>query len=73
MSKKHLLHPLKLHDGWIVGPENEHLIWIPAHYRDRLLTPFCKQIISSDPVVMLDLSHFAHGPSWANCYMKSLK
>ena len=58
-------------DGWIVGPASELLFWVPAAYRDRLWTGARLKIVIGGNVAQLDLSQFAHGTSWHECYRPS--
>ncbi|KIJ49015.1 hypothetical protein M422DRAFT_161841, partial [Sphaerobolus stellatus SS14] len=53
--------------GWILGPNNELILWIPFSYRDRLWSPHYLAVVGLD-VVDLDLSQFVHGPSWTDCW-----
>ena len=58
-------------EGWIVGPGSELLFWVPAAYRDRLWTGARLKIVIGGNVAQLDLSQFAHGTSWHECYRPS--
>ncbi|KIJ42165.1 hypothetical protein M422DRAFT_171421, partial [Sphaerobolus stellatus SS14] len=58
--------PNKQH-GWLLGPNNELILWIPFSYRDRLWSPHCLVVMGLD-AVDLDLSQFVHGPSWTDCW-----
>ncbi|KIJ49040.1 hypothetical protein M422DRAFT_205279 [Sphaerobolus stellatus SS14] len=53
--------------GWILGPKNELILWIPFSYCERLWPPRCLVVMGLD-VVDLDLSQFVHGASWTNCW-----
>ncbi|KIJ49027.1 hypothetical protein M422DRAFT_225698 [Sphaerobolus stellatus SS14] len=53
--------------GWILGPNNELILWIPFSYRERLWPPRCLVVMGLD-VVDLDLSQFVHGASWTDCW-----
>ncbi|KIJ42176.1 hypothetical protein M422DRAFT_171603 [Sphaerobolus stellatus SS14] len=53
--------------GWILGPNNELILWIPFSYRERLWPPRSLVIMGLD-TVDLDLSQFVHGPSWTDCW-----
>ncbi|KIJ42157.1 hypothetical protein M422DRAFT_171537, partial [Sphaerobolus stellatus SS14] len=53
--------------GWILGPNDELILWIPFSYRERLWLP-CYLAIMGINTVTLDLSQFVHGPSWTDCW-----
>ncbi|EIN08023.1 tricorn protease domain 2-containing protein, partial [Punctularia strigosozonata HHB-11173 SS5] len=55
-------------DGWVVGPKDERLLWIPPQHRRDLIQWPCTMVIPSYDMVQLDLSRFAHGTSWQDCY-----
>ncbi|KIJ40590.1 hypothetical protein M422DRAFT_173485 [Sphaerobolus stellatus SS14] len=57
--------------GWIYGPQNELLFWIPSSYRDDLWLPRNAAVIVRK-VVTLDLSQLPHGTSWTECWDKYL-
>jgi WD40 repeat protein len=56
-------------DGWVVGPNAEHIVWIPANLRNssfpqhRLLG-----ILSGSPMHIFDDSRFVHGEKWTKVY-----
>ncbi|KZT68736.1 WD40 repeat-like protein [Daedalea quercina L-15889] len=54
-------------DGWILGPQGELFLWIPPEYRPGLWWPRTTAIIGVHPV-HLDLSRFAHGTAWSECW-----
>ncbi|KIJ28371.1 hypothetical protein M422DRAFT_270371 [Sphaerobolus stellatus SS14] len=54
-------------EGWIIGPENRLLLWIPLSYRKGLIWN-CGLGTFGIPNVELDLSDFAHGKEWTKCY-----
>ncbi|KIJ49067.1 hypothetical protein M422DRAFT_161600, partial [Sphaerobolus stellatus SS14] len=53
--------------GYITGPNKELIFWIPFSYHERLWLPHYLAIMGMDTVT-LDLSQFAHGPSWTECW-----
>ncbi|KIJ25453.1 hypothetical protein M422DRAFT_237023 [Sphaerobolus stellatus SS14] len=53
--------------GWILGPNNELILWIPFSYCERLWPLRCFVVIGPD-VIALDLSQFVHGPFWTDCW-----
>jgi WD40 repeat protein len=54
-------------DGWILGPMDELLFWVPLEYRRGLWWPRTKVIVGS-PITNIDLSRMVHGSSWSKCY-----
>ncbi|KIK56951.1 hypothetical protein GYMLUDRAFT_1012462, partial [Collybiopsis luxurians FD-317 M1] len=62
-------HNILLHnDGWIRGSDASLLLWIPPEYRTEVAVPPLRLFISNVPQVSLDLSHFAHGTHWTDCF-----
>ncbi|EIN05916.1 WD40 repeat-like protein, partial [Punctularia strigosozonata HHB-11173 SS5] len=55
-------------DGWILGPNDERLLWVPQHSRWNLWQPASRLFLPSEETTMLDLSRFVHGKRWAECY-----
>ncbi|EIN03362.1 WD40 repeat-like protein [Punctularia strigosozonata HHB-11173 SS5] len=58
-------------DGWLMGPDDRRLIWIPVQNRDIWRPQNRRTIIALGAVTTLDLSNFAHGEKWAECYEES--
>ncbi|QRV96748.1 hypothetical protein RhiJN_24766 [Ceratobasidium sp. AG-Ba] len=59
------------YDGWISVTPGELLFWLPLDYRQFDLEGDSLLIISREDIrqpAWLDLSHFAHGPSWTEVY-----
>ncbi|KZV76871.1 hypothetical protein PENSPDRAFT_717594 [Peniophora sp. CONT] len=59
------------HDGWVKDTSctpPRYLIWIPERYRKGLYSPLMSHIISDFPTYKLDLSSFAHGIHWTDCF-----
>ena len=57
-----------IHDGWILGPEDELLLWVPSANRTNLLTPSSKSRIMGVPhPTELDFSNFKCGMEWMQC------
>jgi hypothetical protein len=54
-----------LWDGWVVGPNDELLLWIPPDLH-LLWWPRTLMTIPSSYTV-LNLSDFKHGPNWTEC------
>ena len=56
-------------DGWIVGPNQKLLLWIPFSYHSSFhYTPWTQLVIPRG-VPELDLSRMTHGPAWYRCYL----
>ncbi|KIM45626.1 hypothetical protein M413DRAFT_344802 [Hebeloma cylindrosporum] len=54
-------------EGWILGSENELLVWIPPIHRMSLHRP-SNMWVAGERETRLDLSRFVHGVDWAMCY-----
>ncbi|KAM6492822.1 hypothetical protein JOM56_010956 [Amanita muscaria] len=54
-------------DGWIVGPQDQLLLWIPIQLRSLLHTPGTVSMLP-EGTIDLDLSVMAHGKKWINCF-----
>ncbi|KAI0318856.1 hypothetical protein OF83DRAFT_1056097 [Amylostereum chailletii] len=61
-----LLH--RQEDGWLVGPESRLLLWIPAENR-QCMHWLREDMLIGQHATELDLSDFAHGPNWHECYV----
>ncbi|OAX39070.1 WD40 repeat-like protein [Rhizopogon vinicolor AM-OR11-026] len=57
--------------GWLMSPEGQLLLWIPAHFYPVIYAPGNKVVLSNDGALQLDLSRFAHGTSWGKCWSGS--
>ncbi|EIN08629.1 hypothetical protein PUNSTDRAFT_52963 [Punctularia strigosozonata HHB-11173 SS5] len=56
-------------DGWVVGPKDRLLLWVPPEHRQKLWLPPQRLLIpASWPCTTLDLSDFSHGTRWTECY-----
>ncbi|KAG2136638.1 hypothetical protein DEU56DRAFT_737184 [Suillus clintonianus] len=53
-------------DGWMVGPDNRLLFWVPPASRQAFYNPYNALVIPRG-CVELDLSRMAHGPHWQHC------
>ncbi|PAV17956.1 nucleotide-binding-oligomerization-domain like receptor [Pyrrhoderma noxium] len=53
-------------DGWIVGRNNELLIWIPNELRHTVIMPTCSLTINCPFETKLDFSGHFKGRSWTN-------
>ncbi|KAF8500083.1 hypothetical protein BU17DRAFT_59080, partial [Hysterangium stoloniferum] len=54
-------------EGWIKGPNNRLLFWVPPGSREPFYTPLTKLLIPRT-AIELDLRHMAHGNSWQQCH-----
>ena len=53
-------------DGWIVGPEDHLLLWIPSYMPNpSLYTP--NMVFTMERQTELDLSGMVHGSKWVQC------
>ena len=57
----------KYENGWIIGPGNERLLWIPEEKIEFLSSVALKHTTAS-MAMQLDLSKFVHGEEWKKCY-----
>ncbi|EIN12158.1 hypothetical protein PUNSTDRAFT_130427 [Punctularia strigosozonata HHB-11173 SS5] len=56
-------------DGWLMGSDKRRLLWIPIQNRKLLWrTQNRRLVISPEEVTTLNLSNFAHGEKWAECF-----
>ncbi|KAI0310201.1 WD40-repeat-containing domain protein [Amylostereum chailletii] len=54
-------------NGWLVGPESRLLLWLPSENRQSV--DFLQGFANIDwPTTSLDLSKYAHGTNWHECY-----
>ncbi|KAG1736948.1 WD40-repeat-containing domain protein [Suillus occidentalis] len=53
-------------DGWMVGPNDRLLFWIPPASRNPFYNPWTALVLPRAPE--LDLSRMAHGTRWKHCY-----
>ncbi|KAF8514587.1 hypothetical protein BU17DRAFT_52507, partial [Hysterangium stoloniferum] len=53
-------------EGWMKGPNNRLLFWVPPALREPFYTPLTRLIIP--PIAIeLDLRHMVHGTRWRGC------
>ena len=55
-------------DGWIVGPNNELLLWVPLSYHLFFYYTSWTRLVIPKGTPQLDLSRMAHGSAWCKCY-----
>ncbi|KAG8719490.1 hypothetical protein FRC09_011067 [Ceratobasidium sp. 395] len=58
-------------DGWVVGPSQERLVWVPPDLRGKVAPSRTKAIISSKPSVFFDFRQAKLGLDWPDCYNPS--
>ncbi|KAJ6605467.1 hypothetical protein DFH09DRAFT_967241 [Mycena vulgaris] len=54
-------------DGWLVGPNDELLLWTPNHLRHSLPNPFLLGICGGPLMITFDSTNFHHGKDWIRC------
>ncbi|KAF8521460.1 hypothetical protein BU17DRAFT_29833, partial [Hysterangium stoloniferum] len=54
-------------EGWMKGPKNRLLFWVPLGSREPFYTSLTRLIIPRK-AIELDLSHMAHGKHWQGCH-----
>jgi WD40 repeat protein len=58
----------EMQDGWIMGPDDELLLWVPPANRADLLSPSSRsRILGVDHPTELDFSNFKCGTEWTQC------
>jgi len=62
-------YKLMLHDGWVVGRDNERLFWVPVEHRKSLcvLLPGVVLGIPRKKETVVDLSNSRLGRKWTEC------
>ncbi|KAI0341545.1 WD40 repeat-like protein [Trametopsis cervina] len=53
--------------GYMLGPEDELLFWVPPDYRVGLWRP-SNLWVAGEHSLHLDFSHFVHGEQWTRCH-----
>ena len=54
-------------DHWILGVNEEPLLWIPLRLFDLFPHPFLLGIVNFSSLYHFDHSHFVHGEQWEKC------
>ena len=58
----------KIQDGWILGPNDELLLWVPPANRPGLLDPFPRsRVMGPTHITELDFSNFKCWMEWMQC------
>ena len=61
---------LRVDNGWIVGKNDELLIWLPTELRDTLITPGTVSILNRSFSTILDFSKCHDGDEWLKvCFL----
>ncbi|KAF8302049.1 WD40 repeat-like protein [Clavulina sp. PMI_390] len=66
--------PIHLDNGWVKGPNNELLFWVPSSYRTSLSHPSLLNVLGKKDIsqfVKLNFDDMAIGDQWAKCYTSS--
>ncbi|KAG8793182.1 hypothetical protein FRC12_003631 [Ceratobasidium sp. 428] len=58
-------------DGWVVGPSQERLIWVPQDLRNAVAPPRTKTIMSEEPSIVFDFREAKLGLNWQDSYNPS--
>ncbi|PVF91397.1 WD40 repeat-like protein [Serendipita vermifera] len=56
-----------MEEGWIIGLNGEHILWIHPLLRPGLLVFYDATVFPSIMTTKLDFSSFVHGESWSLC------
>ena len=57
-----------IQDGWILGPNDELILWVPPANRLGLLDPFPRRrVMGLTHITELDFSNFKCGTEWMQC------
>ena len=56
-------------DGWIRGPHDQLLLWVPVDKRVPFYNPGTGLVMPRGGIE-LDLSQMAHGSKWQACFQK---
>lgn len=57
---------LELSDGWLIGPNDELVLWVPAAYQEGLWGPGCR-MLNVPHTTEIDFKHFKCGEEWTQC------
>ncbi|KAF8298348.1 WD40 repeat-like protein [Clavulina sp. PMI_390] len=62
--------PALLDDGWLKGPNDELIFWVPPSYRKHLYDERLIAVLGEDPSarVRLNFDNMVLGEDWAKCY-----
>jgi len=60
--------PRGMADAWILGQDNELLIWVPVEHRKVLCLSYVEMIWGR--ATKVDFSNFKFGPEWTECIDK---
>ncbi|PVF94475.1 hypothetical protein CPB86DRAFT_713227, partial [Serendipita vermifera] len=54
-------------NGWMSGPNDELLFWVPPELRNGLLLPHVICIMGQCIKTRINFDFFVHGTSWTRC------
>ena len=58
-------------NGWVMGQDDEPMIWVPVEHREHLHVPPFKMVIEAPQIsTTLDLSNSRLGRKWTECIDK---
>jgi WD40 repeat protein len=58
-------------DGWVLGPHNELLFWVPKRLRRGFFWPGTIAIMGRVKTTKVDFTDVAHGERWTECFAPS--
>jgi hypothetical protein len=58
-------HSFQLDDGWILGPSDELILWVPAAYHASLEYPHHRILGNA---TRIDFQHLRCGKEWVRCH-----
>lgn len=53
-------------EGWMLGPHEELILWIPENRREAFWAP-CMTHIAAKAFTKLNFDNFVHGIRWTEC------
>jgi len=63
---------VRLKDGWLVGPSNKLLLWVPAEYRTYIPVPPCQAVIGRHgEYLAISAMNLHGGETWTNCWLEN--
>jgi len=57
-----------LRGGWLLGSQEQLLLWVPKDYRGHLQLPSCRTLISQHRVVITAEADWHLGNNWTDCW-----
>ncbi|KAG6326528.1 hypothetical protein ID866_12561 [Astraeus odoratus] len=59
-------------DGWIRGPRDELLLWVPHALQKPFYSVYNTMVIPKGACIELDLSKMVHGIKWHMCFKPTI-